>query len=154
MRPARFSAALLGYSKGQIGLTRFFPREVGVQPGDSVQWTMTANNDAPHIITFLNGGAERDWSCRCRSRAARRCERGPSALRVDARRLAAGGPCAARLAGSASHELDDDRERDEEAQDAREVETLGQHVAQSLRRLQEQNPADSLPQTVGLVSIF
>jgi plastocyanin len=48
----------LGYSRGQIGLMRFFPSRVRVHPGDTVKWSMTTHNDAPHTVTFLNGRPE------------------------------------------------------------------------------------------------
>jgi plastocyanin len=48
----------LGYSKGQIMLMRFFPSQVRVHPGDTVEWMMTTHNDAPHTVTFLNGQTE------------------------------------------------------------------------------------------------
>jgi plastocyanin len=49
---------LLGWSEGQIALMRFFPTQVRVRPGDTVQWTMTKHSDAPHTVTFPNGQPE------------------------------------------------------------------------------------------------
>jgi plastocyanin len=49
---------LLGFGRGQIDLMRFFPTKVNVRPGDTVQWMMTADSDAPHTVTFLNGTPE------------------------------------------------------------------------------------------------
>jgi plastocyanin len=48
----------LGYGKDQIDLMRFFPGKLNVRPGDTVVWQMTANSDAPHTVTFLNGTEE------------------------------------------------------------------------------------------------
>lgn len=49
---------LLGFGHGQIDLMRFFPSKVNVRPGDTVQWVMGPASDAPHTISFLNGGDE------------------------------------------------------------------------------------------------
>ena len=46
---------LLGYSVGQLHLVRFFPEELTVNPGDTVEWMFSMENMAPHTITFLNG---------------------------------------------------------------------------------------------------
>ena len=48
----------IGFSSGQIDLMRFFPRRALVRPGDTVVWEMSASNDAPHTVTFLNGQTE------------------------------------------------------------------------------------------------
>jgi plastocyanin len=48
----------MGYNKGQIDLMDFFPRMLTVQQGDTVEWTMSASNMAPHTVTFLNGAPE------------------------------------------------------------------------------------------------
>lgn len=48
----------MGFGIGQIDFLRFFPRRVLVHPGDTVVWEMTASNDAPHTVTFLNGAEE------------------------------------------------------------------------------------------------
>jgi plastocyanin len=49
---------LMGYSKGDVDLMDFFPRRLTVHPGDTVEWTMSASNMAPHTVSFLNGAAE------------------------------------------------------------------------------------------------
>lgn len=49
---------LVGYNQGQIDLMAFFPDEVDVKPGDTVVWTLSPSNMAPHTITFLNGAEE------------------------------------------------------------------------------------------------
>ena len=46
---------LLGYSVGQLHLVRFFPEELTVNPGDTVEWMFSMENMAPHTLTFLNG---------------------------------------------------------------------------------------------------
>jgi plastocyanin len=46
---------LVGYAEGQLYLQDFFPKELTVQPGDTVEWTFSMKNAAPHTITFLNG---------------------------------------------------------------------------------------------------
>jgi plastocyanin len=46
---------LVGYSVGNLNLLRFFPDELTVQPGDTVEWTFSMQNMAIHTITFLNG---------------------------------------------------------------------------------------------------
>jgi len=49
---------MIGYSDGQIDLMRFFPKWLMVRPGDTVVWEMSAYNDAPHTVTFLNGAED------------------------------------------------------------------------------------------------
>jgi len=49
---------MIGYGEGQIDLMRFFPNRLIVRPGDTVVWEMSAHNDAPHTVTFLNGAEE------------------------------------------------------------------------------------------------
>lgn len=49
---------VIGYGEGQIDLMRFFPNKLVVRPGDTVIWEMSAYNDAPHTVTFLNGAEE------------------------------------------------------------------------------------------------
>jgi plastocyanin len=57
---------LLGYSETvpasygdvEIDLMQFFPQRLIVRPGDQVTFGMSANNIAPHTITFLNGTEE------------------------------------------------------------------------------------------------
>jgi plastocyanin len=48
---------MIGYHDGQaqVDLLRFFPDKIRVRPGDTVEWEMSAFNDAPHTVTFLNG---------------------------------------------------------------------------------------------------
>jgi plastocyanin len=49
---------LMGYAKGDVDLMDFFPRRLTVHPGDTVDWTMSPSNMAPHTVSFLNGAAE------------------------------------------------------------------------------------------------
>ncbi len=51
---------MIGYADGQIELMQFFPDRLVVRPGDTVVWEMSAQNNAPHTVTFLNGAAEPD----------------------------------------------------------------------------------------------
>jgi plastocyanin len=51
-------SVLIGFSKDQIDLMRFFPSVVRVRPGDKVSWTLSASNRAPHTVSFLNGQDE------------------------------------------------------------------------------------------------
>lgn len=46
---------LAGYDSDQIALMRFFPSHLVVHPGDTVEWI---TGDAPHTVTFLNGGPD------------------------------------------------------------------------------------------------
>jgi plastocyanin len=46
---------LVGFNVGQLALFHFFPEELTVQPGDTVEWTFSMEDGAPHTITFLNG---------------------------------------------------------------------------------------------------
>lgn len=48
-------SVLVGYSVGQLDLLSFFPDELTVQPGDTVEWVFSIENMFPHTITFLNG---------------------------------------------------------------------------------------------------
>jgi plastocyanin len=48
----------MGYTKGQIDLDFFFPQTLDVKPGDTVTWTFSKEDVAPHTITFLNGADE------------------------------------------------------------------------------------------------
>jgi plastocyanin len=50
----------VGYHQGQIDLMSFFPGKLVVHPGDTVVWTFSKENVAPHTITFLNGATEPD----------------------------------------------------------------------------------------------
>jgi plastocyanin len=47
-----------GYSQGQIDLEAYFPNKLTVHPGDTVVWTPSSADIAPHTITFLNGQAD------------------------------------------------------------------------------------------------
>lgn len=49
---------LIGWSKGQFDLMQFFPEKLVVHPGDTVVFTLSPTNDAPHTVTFLNGAAD------------------------------------------------------------------------------------------------
>jgi plastocyanin len=46
---------LVGFSVDQLDLLHFFPEELTVQPGDTVQWVFGMEDIPPHTITFLNG---------------------------------------------------------------------------------------------------
>ncbi len=49
---------LVGYTDGQIDLDFFFPQTLQVKSGDTVTWTFSKQDVAPHTITFLNGANE------------------------------------------------------------------------------------------------
>jgi plastocyanin len=49
---------VLGFSKGNVMLMDFFPRKLSVHPGDTVNFILGKNNDAPHTVTFLNGAPD------------------------------------------------------------------------------------------------
>ncbi len=49
---------LVGYSSGTIDLMRFFPDRLNVKPGDTVVWSLSKKDVAPHTVTFLNGQPE------------------------------------------------------------------------------------------------
>jgi plastocyanin len=49
---------LVGWSKGQLDLMKFVPSRLVVHPGDTVKFMLSPTNDAPHTVTFLNGGAD------------------------------------------------------------------------------------------------
>jgi plastocyanin len=49
---------VVGYSSGVIDVMRFFPSEVKAHPGDTVVWTLSTADVAPHTVTFLNGHPE------------------------------------------------------------------------------------------------
>jgi plastocyanin len=51
---------LIGFTMGQVDLVRFFPDELTVHPGDTVEWALGKEDMAPHTITFLNGNPEPD----------------------------------------------------------------------------------------------
>ena len=46
---------LVGFAVGQLYMQTFFPQELTVHPGDTVEWTFSMEDEAPHTITFLNG---------------------------------------------------------------------------------------------------
>ena len=46
---------LVGYNAGPLDLVHFFPEELTVHPGDTVEWMFSMEDMAPHTITFLNG---------------------------------------------------------------------------------------------------
>jgi plastocyanin len=46
---------LVGFSMGQLDLVRFFPDQLTVHPGDTVEWALSKDNMPPHTVTFLNG---------------------------------------------------------------------------------------------------
>jgi plastocyanin len=52
---------LVGFSVGQLDLVRFFPDQLTVHPGDTVEWRLNKDEMlAPHTVTFLNGNPEPD----------------------------------------------------------------------------------------------
>ena len=51
---------LVGFHIGQLELVRFFPTQLTVHAGDTVEWALSKQNDFPHTITFLNGNPEPD----------------------------------------------------------------------------------------------
>jgi plastocyanin len=51
---------LIGYTFGQLDLLHFFPDQMAVNPGDTVVWTLSDENMAPHTVSFLNGNASPD----------------------------------------------------------------------------------------------
>jgi plastocyanin len=46
---------LIGYTYGQLDLLHFFPDQMAVNPGDTVVFTLSDDNHAPHTVSFLNG---------------------------------------------------------------------------------------------------
>jgi plastocyanin len=46
---------LVGFAVGQLYLQSFFPEELTVSAGDTVEWTFGMEDMARHTITFLNG---------------------------------------------------------------------------------------------------
>jgi plastocyanin len=46
---------VVGYALRQLYMQRFFPEELTVQPGDTVEWIFSMHDLANHTITFLNG---------------------------------------------------------------------------------------------------
>jgi plastocyanin len=51
---------LVGYNAGPLDLVHFFPEELTVHPGDTVEWMFSMEDMAPHTITFLNGNESPD----------------------------------------------------------------------------------------------
>jgi plastocyanin len=51
---------VVGFSSGVIDVMRFFPSHLNVHPGDTVVWTLSNADVAPHTVTFLNGNPEPD----------------------------------------------------------------------------------------------
>ena len=49
---------VVGYSSGMIDVMQFFPSQVNAHPGDTVIWTLSSADAAPHTVTFLNGHPE------------------------------------------------------------------------------------------------
>jgi plastocyanin len=49
---------LIGWSKGQFDLMKFFPEKLVVHPGDTVNFLLSQTNVAPHTVTFLNGAPD------------------------------------------------------------------------------------------------
>jgi plastocyanin len=46
---------LIAYCFNQLEITAFFPNKLTVHPGDTVVWTLSNADMAPHTVTFLNG---------------------------------------------------------------------------------------------------
>jgi plastocyanin len=46
---------LVGYCFNLLEITAFFPNKLTVHPGDTVAWSLSNVDMAPHTITFLNG---------------------------------------------------------------------------------------------------
>ena len=46
------------YGDVEIDLMQFFPNKLTVRPGDTLTFELSANNVAPHTVTFLNGSEE------------------------------------------------------------------------------------------------
>jgi plastocyanin len=51
---------MVGFSVGVIDIHQFFPKNIRVAPGDSVEFKLSRENMAPHTVTFLNGAASPD----------------------------------------------------------------------------------------------
>jgi plastocyanin len=49
---------VVGYSSGVVDVMRFFPSQLNVHPGDTIVWTLSTADVAPHTVTFLNGNPE------------------------------------------------------------------------------------------------
>lgn len=48
----------LGYMSGNVMIMQFFPSQMTVFPGDTVVWKLSDMGDAPHTVTFFNGGPD------------------------------------------------------------------------------------------------
>ena len=48
----------VGYAQGQIDLMSFFPSKLVVHPGDTIVWSPSATDMAPHTVSFLNGAPD------------------------------------------------------------------------------------------------
>jgi plastocyanin len=51
---------VVGYAVGQLHMQSFFPEELTVQPGDTVEWKFSPHTVGNHTITFLNGNEAPD----------------------------------------------------------------------------------------------
>jgi plastocyanin len=51
---------LVGFHMGQLDLVHFFPTQLTVHQGDTVEWALSKEDGAPHTITFLNGNPSPD----------------------------------------------------------------------------------------------
>ena len=49
---------LVGFSAGESDVVHFFPDELTVHPGDTVEWVFSMEDVDNHTITFLNGNAD------------------------------------------------------------------------------------------------
>lgn len=49
---------LIGWAKGQLEQMQFFPGNLVVKQGDTVNFILSKTNDFPHTVTFLNGAAD------------------------------------------------------------------------------------------------
>ncbi len=50
----------LGYGNGSIVLMRFFPIDLTINEGDTVEWTR-GDVETPHTVSFLSGGEEPEY---------------------------------------------------------------------------------------------
>ena len=51
---------LVGFTVGQLDLLYFFPDDLTVHPGDTVEWMFSMEDLPPHTISFLNGSEDPD----------------------------------------------------------------------------------------------
>jgi plastocyanin len=49
---------LVGFTAGQLDLYHFFPTQLTVHPGDTVEWALSKEDMPPHTVTFLNGNPD------------------------------------------------------------------------------------------------